>query len=159
MVGKALNQAAKSQKARREYEASINKALSGYWDDLANGLGPTSIQLQRNSGLPYKTLRDRIKGGAKSRIEESASRGRLLPEEIEVIIDNTLHMVKRGFPVDLDVWKADTELCRAAKEKLPPKPRAPKKQSTPDDFEKRLAAIEDEDSDEESARDSEDEGL
>lgn len=60
---------------------------------------------------------------------------------------------------DLDVWKADIELCQAAKQKLPPKPRALKKQSTPDDYEKRLAAIDEEESDEELARDSKDEGL
>lgn len=95
-------------------QASIDKALSGYYDDLGNGLDPSIRQLQRDSGLPYKTLRDCINGGAKPRTEESASRGRLLPEETEVVIDNTLLIARRAFPVNVaGIQKRANEILMA----------------------------------------------
>lgn len=98
-MGKAQSQAAKARKSRLAYETRIEAALAGYYDDHSKGLDTSIRKLQRDSGLPYKTLQDRINGGAKSLSEESASRGRLFPEETDVLIDHSLHMAKRGCPV------------------------------------------------------------
>lgn len=66
---------------------------------------------------------------------------------------------KRRREADLITWEQDRDGVKLVKVRLPTKPKAPAKASTPDDFAERLEELEQEDREVESSSDDKEQDL
>src|ERR1700677_3919949 len=84
-MAKALNIEGKQQKAQSQYEDNIQKAISEYKSAKAEGKPTTFHKLENKYNVLYKTIQRHAKGEIKSLSQSAVERGRLSPEESNVV--------------------------------------------------------------------------
>src|SRR5271170_6407871 len=107
MPGRAKSQVAKHYAeldAARKHE---NRAVTAYNSELevyVKGAGPKPSYrgVARRFGLDYRLLQRRQKGIGHSKQESNASRSHMTPTEALELIDFTIEMARRTFPLHLD---------------------------------------------------------
>ena len=121
MPGRAKSKAAKHHAALQAAREHENHAVETYNKELAawkdgQGSKPSFRGVARRFSLDHNLLRRRQQGIGRSKQESNALKSHLTEQEATTLIDFTIEMSRRGFPLDLDnLEKHALEIIRVRK--------------------------------------------